>query len=401
MALVKFRLHHIKNGTAIIRLTFRCEDGRDYIESMKERVKVSHFKENGRLIPSAKNAGSINQYLDDQQQRIESAIRAIRSRGDSVTRESLRAELKGQRLPFWGLYDSFLKKPPVSIGKSTLRMYQLMYDNLRALEKKQRTVFDFRSFDQTMADRITSYMREQGYADSTIATGIGKLRRILLYAKESKAVKEVNRFKTSAKAIDPGTIYLTTDEIMRIYEVAKRGEFSYREDKRKMMRDVAFYFVLGTQLGLRSVDLSISKGNLVKNEKGVFLNMKNQKTTSAVLIPVSALALEILQRYDWSLPKLSYETARRHLPEIAKMAEIAEEVIYRSVVDGRIVETTYKKYELVSPHTMRRSWATNLIKSGANPMDVMRVGGWKNWDSFQRYLRMSAQDSAEGLAKFL
>lgn len=396
MALVKFRLHHVKNGTGIIRLTYLCEDGLDYVASMKERVKAKHWKEEGRLIPSVKAAGSINRYLDDQQQRVENAIRAIRGRGKPVTRAALKHELTGQEGDFWEYFDNFLAAHPEE-GNSIRRVYEMLYSNLRDLEKERRISIDFPTINQNLADMLTDHMRKERYADSSILTTFGCFNALLLRAKERKIVKEVESLQTPARGIDPGAVYTTPSEIRMMLAVGHAFHLPGDAKKVRSLRLTAYFYALGTQLGLRSIDLNVEE----KNRAGEFLSMKNQKTATTVLIPISPLAKMILNYFGWKRPKLCIRTFRNHIPVIAMYAGINEPSIHREKIGGEIIETVYKKHELIGPHSMRRSWATNLIKAGANPLDVMRVGGWKSWESFQKYLRMSAHESAEGVAKFL
>ena len=54
-------------------------------------------------------------------------------------------------------------------------------------------------------------------------------------------------------------------------------------------------------------------------------------------------------------------------------------------------------------HTLRACFATQLISDGIAPTRVMKVGGWKDIKTMQRYIRMAGIDEAgatEGL-KFL
>ncbi len=49
-----------------------------------------------------------------------------------------------------------------------------------------------------------------------------------------------------------------------------------------------------------------------------------------------------------------------------------------------------KKY--VTFHTLRACFATHLLATGAEPMKVMRMGGWSDLKTFQIYIRMAGVD---------
>ena len=51
-------------------------------------------------------------------------------------------------------------------------------------------------------------------------------------------------------------------------------------------------------------------------------------------------------------------------------------------------------------HDLRSSWATLLLTKGIAPAKVMKVGGWKDWKVFQRYIRKAGID-IDGVAEAL
>jgi integrase len=51
-------------------------------------------------------------------------------------------------------------------------------------------------------------------------------------------------------------------------------------------------------------------------------------------------------------------------------------------------------------HDLRASWATLLLSQGIEPAKVMKVGGWKDWKVFQRYIRKAGID-IDGVAEAL
>ena len=46
----------------------------------------------------------------------------------------------------------------------------------------------------------------------------------------------------------------------------------------------------------------------------------------------------------------------------------------------------------VTFHTLRACFATHLLATGAEPMKVMRMGGWSDLKTFQIYIRMAGVD---------
>jgi site-specific recombinase XerD len=45
-------------------------------------------------------------------------------------------------------------------------------------------------------------------------------------------------------------------------------------------------------------------------------------------------------------------------------------------------------------HTLRACFATHLLASGAEAAKVMAIGGWKDYKTFQIYLRLAGVETA-------
>ena len=60
---------------------------------------------------------------------------------------------------------------------------------------------------------------------------------------------------------------------------------------------------------------------------------------------------------------------------------------------------TYFKYELISSHTARRSFATNAVLDGVPYHWIMQITGHKSVTSFEKYVKIGAKQAAVLLAK--
>jgi hypothetical protein len=84
---------------------------------------------------------------------------------------------------------------------------------------------------------------------------------------------------------------------------------------------------------------------------------------------VKPKALQILQKYNFNLPKTTNQEANRKIKMIASMAGINTPVQEKGVKGP--------KANFVCTHTARRSAATNLAMQGV-PLDfIAKLGGWR------------------------
>jgi len=400
MALIKAELHNKRsNGTRQIRLTYYCEDGRYYTEATKEWIKESSWnKIKHRVIPSAKYSGAINDNLDELEKRLYEAIRQIRLISERVTPEAIKAKLKGEKQAFWEFFDWFLLNFPPEVGAGTQKHYRKQKVLLERFEKSFGKL-SFQSFSQRFADELTKFMRDENYNDSTIEQTFSKMRALLNYARKYNAIPTVPEFKSPAKAMDTGAVYLNDDEIIRIYERIQQPIKGYNNET-----DLIIYgkiFVLGTQLGVRVSDLKVDPGNVIEKENKKYLNLSNKKTISQVIIPLTALADQILSEFNYTIPGFSDILMNRYIKIVCELAKIDEVVIYRAVIGGQMKEEKFYKYERITSHTMRRSFATNMFLAGVPVLVIMRITGHKTIESFMRYIRITNQQAAEVMAKHM
>ena len=55
---------------------------------------------------------------------------------------------------------------------------------------------------------------------------------------------------------------------------------------------------------------------------------------------------------------------------------------------------TKPKYDLVTSHTARRSFATNAYLAGLPPISIMKITGHKTESSFMKYIKISEKENA-------
>jgi site-specific recombinase XerD len=55
------------------------------------------------------------------------------------------------------------------------------------------------------------------------------------------------------------------------------------------------------------------------------------------------------------------------------------------------------KYELISTHTARRSFATNAYKAGVPTLSIMKITGHTKESTFLKYIKVSAEENADML----
>ena len=160
------------------------------------------------------------------------------------------------------------------------------------------------------------------------------------------------------------------------------------------MRDL---FVIGCYTGLRFSDLSqISTDNFINN--GTQIKLKTEKTGELVVIPLHKTVKEIIKKYNGQIPEaMSNPKMNLHIKRIARMAKIKDKTMTSITKGGEKQTTVREKWEQVTVHTARRSFATNMYLLDIPTISIMKITGHKTEKAFLLYIKISQEENANKL----
>ena len=78
---------------------------------------------------------------------------------------------------------------------------------------------------------------------------------------------------------------------------------------------------------------------------------------------------------------------------IGELAGINETITKDTYKSGKAISFKRKKYQLITTHTARRSFATNMYKRGYSPIVIMSITGHKKESTFLKYIRITNEES--------
>jgi integrase len=279
------------------------------------------------------------------------------------------------------------------IQPNTIKIYNTLKNNLEAFKKEKRYNLSFENIDLAFFEDYKDYMTfEKKYATNTLSKHIRVLKSIMNDAVERELTKTAfigKRYK--AKTEQTETVYLDKAELKRLYEL----DLS-KETRLERVRDL---FIVGCWTGLRFSDFNdISP----KNIKGDFIEIKTQKTKKTVIVPIHSYVREIMKKYvgktENSLPPtISNQKMNEYLKDIAKEAKFNELISLQFTKAGKEVITNVPKYSLISSHTARRSFATNMYLDNFPTISIMAITGHTTESSFMKYIRVTPKEHAEKL----
>jgi integrase len=195
------------------------------------------------------------------------------------------------------------------------------------------------------------------------------------------------RFRTVEEPSE--TIYLTEKEIKRIHDLDLSD--NVRLEK---VRDL---FIIACYTGLRFSDLVELRNENIIN-KGTVVRITTVKTGEVVIIPLKGFVKEILKKYKGIPPQaISNQKMNEYLKELGEKAELSDDVIISCTRGGKRHRETFKKHELITTHTARRSFATNAYLQNVPTISIMKITGHRTEKSFLKYIKISQEDNANKL----
>ena len=277
-------------------------------------------------------------------------------------------------------------------SKGLILIYKRSFRLLRTFAQNKRRNLDFGDIDLDFFADFQKFLYSPplSYSQNT-AQSIVKTLKTFLNAATERGINKNLAFKSRGFSITQKpaeNIYLTLDELTALY----RLDLSENERLDKV-RDL---FLIGAFTGLRFSDFTNIKPENIRTVDGVeVFQITTKKTGESVTIPIHPIVRAILDKYDGKTPKpISNQKSNDYLKELAEMAGFKESVILSKNKAGKRYDRHYKKFELVTTHTARRSFATNAFKAGIPALSIMKITGHRTEAAFMKYIKISKEENA-------
>lgn len=396
----------LKNPTSeketLISLFVRF-NGERVVYSTGESIHPSKWdKENQRVIALKKDlaAADINHWLDKIEHEVKHIFRKLKYDGIQPTPLLIKQELnKVQRdqpseirMTLFKYIEKYIQETKAIKSHSTYKSYKTVYNNLIDYSKVNKTILDFENIDISFLNNFKNHLTyTRKLSPNTIAKHI-KILKVFLNAATEIGINQNTNFKSKkfrGNTEEVAKIYLNEIELDKIYNL----DLSYN----KRLDKVRDLFLVGCLTGLRFSDFNSLTTDHIE---GDYIKIKTQKTGEIVMIPVAKRLKQIISKYNNQFPSsISNQKMNLYIKEIGELADIKEEIIVSKNKCGKMIHERFKKFELISSHCARRSFATNAYLAKIPAINIMKITGHRNESVFQKYIRFSNEENANALKK--
>ncbi|MAN58813.1 MAG: hypothetical protein CMC08_03130 [Flavobacteriaceae bacterium] len=393
-------IHSFGRGNEVRYSTGHSLESPTYWNNEKQRVKN---------ILAQPNAHKINAFLNDLVVKLSKGLEELHFKNPNYTRKEVKIlfdTISGKKTinsnntpSLLECYDWYIEyfttnpnpvtKKPLSYG--TLKSFKTSLNIFKDYIKKNGEV-NYEDISMQFYEDFIKYLRGKDFSNNYIGNHIKNLKTILNYSfsrgYHNNTVHKRREFAKPKESVD--AIYLNVDELQQLEKLQlPKGQ--------AVSRDL---FLIGAHTGLRVSDFNrLSKENLEFIDERYYFKIESKKTSKLLMIPCHPMIEKIIKKYNDSPPPKKHDQhINRDLKIIGKKAGFDDDVIITKTKGGKKQSETFKKYELLSTHTARRSFCTNAYKAGMPAIDIMAISGHQTEKVFYEYIKASSLERAKRIA---
>ncbi|TVZ13967.1 tyrosine-type recombinase/integrase [Maribacter sp. MAR_2009_72] len=403
-----FRLKE-PNGDAETLIYFRApfkNEGKTFVYSTGEKIHPKDWDLKSKRpanLASRKSGAEHRRTINAQLSRYANFYRDICDRYKNINevltikdlREAFNIEFKKvskEVNDFFKIYDLFLKEKTnnntdQANSSSTIKRYDYNKTLLKNFKEKTNYNLRLNTINKEFYNSFIKYcVEEKKHSTNTLSRNIGLFKTFMFWALDNKYTfnEEFKEFK-NIKRFATNEIALTKKQIEKIYN------FDLKKNERLIkIRDL---FVFGCASGMRYSNYStVSKKDISEG----FINVIDVKDkTKSLRIPLNKYSTEILEKYDYKLPRLSNQKFNEYIKELFEEMGYDAKVKKTMKVGNNIIETESFLYDRISSHTARRSFITIMKNNRVPDKVIMSYTGHKSLEVFNNYYRPNEEQRVD------
>ena len=379
---------HKKTSAIKVRYYVKAEK-KTFIYSTGISINPKNWsKENRMPKPKAGAAGfELKQIINELNRIVEYlqvSINSISLENKQVTRSELKKRLdaKFRHVVVTGTLitklDEFILEKE-KLGKTTKKSID-KYRGLKSKIIEYDINLKLEDINKDFMIDFVSYLRhEKNLTDISLNRNIGYLKTFLKWCKYSGLIIDESYNQVTVKTHDADHVSLTKDKI----EILENLELNSVLDK---YRDL---FLIGIYSGQRFSDYSVFKKSDVINNRIV---KRAEKTQYKSYIPISKKLNDLLEKWEWRLPKVSNQKFNDNIKEVCKLAGFNEEVTTTKYKGSERIIEVKPFYSLVGSHTARRTFITIAANSNVPDHIIMAITGIRDPKTLKTYKKFQENE---------
>lgn len=374
MASVKFQFRSNKETAQIeIRFTFKDESGcfKSYYTRTQKEVTKDFFNDYQNKVDFRDtDKKNLRTEIDNLYSELNTfVLNAFIKENGTINKDWLKDvvndyynpnkknELTSKLLPY---FDYFLTLKVREIKTGTLKKWKVVRNKLERFEKDKRKKFLIKDVNAFFLESFQEWSIQNEYENSTTNRNFRDIKCVCTHARTKgiEVSKELDYLSSNLKKEKKFIITLSIDELDKIESLNNLPPY---------LDNAKDWLLISCYTGQRISDFMRFNPEMIRNESGrSFIDITQEKTEKNVSIPLLPMVQKIINKRNGNFPHpISHTKYNEYIKEVCKHAGIDE------VINGKKEVKTnkgnhrkeigfYPKYELITSHTGRRSFATNF-----------------------------------------
>jgi integrase len=286
-------------------------------------------------------------------------------------------------------------KSKIGLASNTVKNYETFRKIVLEFEKFTKKPLRFSDLSPELVEKFKNWLlNKKGYSVNHAGKSLAFLKSISKDAEKMSVAVHPNALKIETFTEDNDDRYIITLSFGELEQIEKA------ELQREALINARKWLLLGCELGQRGEDLLKIQPGDIRNSSGInLIDVYQQKGKKHVSIPITPRAQRIL---DQGFPeKIALQNLNDYIKEVAKAAgldTLTEGKKYSSETQRKEFGK-YPKWELVTSHICRRSFATNYYKEIPTTV-LMGITGHSKESTFLQYIG-KPKDKDENAKLFL
>ncbi|MDB0601597.1 tyrosine-type recombinase/integrase [Tenacibaculum maritimum] len=390
-----------KDGLTLIYLkAYFKKEGKRFVYSTGESIDPKEWdfknRQPNNLTGRTSKADShrtIKRQLDRYSNLFTLVTEIYKNTNQELTVEKVRQEFDKEfkrvsvgKNKFYDAYDEFMlfKQKNQEWSKATIKRYDNIKSMLKDFEKVKKFKITFDTINQKFYTEFTDFcMVDRGHINNTFSRNVGLVKTFLFWALKNGYTYKADfiNFKKKPKVIT-NQIALRKEDL----EIILKTEMPSKKLER--VRDV---FVFSCVTGMRFGELKfVSKNNI----DGKILLLKEEKGSGKKSreIPLSNIALHILNNYNYNLPLIANQKHNDYIKDVFKEAGYTHNVMKTSTRGKEVIREEIPFYKRISSHTARRTFITMMKRKGKSDKLIAEISGHNDMKTLNQYYQVSNED---------
>ena len=415
MASVNFLYRSTKEKSNLnLRLLFR-NNGKDYVFGAKTNIEISKYywskqhKKKSKDIDITNKQTDINNELNKIENYVLNAFNSVNI--ETINKEWLQTQIdyyynppkqeKSIPTDLINYIDFYINYRKHELKNASVKKFNVIKNKIIRFEKYRKKQILIKEVNDSFKNEFVIYCKNEIYSQNTIQRELAIIKTFCKHARflGIETHPQLDSLRLDKAKVEK--IYLTFEDLTKIENISK----NQLTDSLDNAKD---WLIISCYTGQRISDFMKFTDEQIRIEEGEHLiEFTQMKTGKNMTVPLHPKVLEILKKRNGKFPyRISDQKYNDFIKTVCGLAKINELIKGSKLVetekDSKVYRKqsgTYKKYDLVTSHIGRRSFATNFY--GKIPTTfLINMTNHSSEAMFLNYIGKSNKDLAKETFKY-